>query len=76
MEAPRPGHGDTAARVPDHRSRDLQHQAAAESGAPQARSIALGSEHLVDEIERQLSGLKLSQDVKTSLDQNDEMPPL
>ena len=33
-------------------------------------------EHLVDEIERQLSGLKLSQDVKTTLDQNDEMPPL
>ncbi|KAF8855964.1 C2H2 finger domain protein [Acephala macrosclerotiorum] len=33
-------------------------------------------EHPVDEIERQLSGLKLSQDVKTTLDQNDEMPPL
>jgi hypothetical protein len=32
-------------------------------------------EHPVDEIERQLSGLKLSQDVKTTLDQNDEMPP-
>jgi len=33
-------------------------------------------EHPVDEIERQLSGLKLSQDVKSTLDQNDEMPPL
>ena len=33
-------------------------------------------EHPVDEIERQLSGLKLSQDVKTTLDQNDEMPLL
>jgi hypothetical protein len=31
-------------------------------------------EHPVDEIERQLSGLKLSQDVKTTLDENDEMP--
>ncbi|KAG4443338.1 hypothetical protein IFR05_001127 [Cadophora sp. M221] len=33
-------------------------------------------EHPVDEIERQLSRLKVSQDVKTTLDQNDEMPPL
>jgi hypothetical protein len=33
-------------------------------------------EHPVDEIEWQLSGLKLSQDVKTTLDQNDEMLPL
>jgi hypothetical protein len=33
-------------------------------------------EHPVDEIERQLSGLKLSQDVKTTLAQIDEMPPL
>jgi hypothetical protein len=33
-------------------------------------------EHPVDEIERQLSGLKLSQDVKTTLDENDEMPPI
>ncbi|KAH0563164.1 hypothetical protein GP486_002272 [Trichoglossum hirsutum] len=32
-------------------------------------------EHPVNEIERQLSGLKLSQDVKTTLNQNDEMPP-
>jgi hypothetical protein len=31
-------------------------------------------EHPVDEIERQLSGLKLSQDVKTTLHENDEMP--
>jgi hypothetical protein len=30
----------------------------------------------VEEIERQLSGLKLSQDVKTTLAQHDEMPPL
>ncbi|CAM6005577.1 unnamed protein product, partial [Sphagnum balticum] len=37
VEAPLPGHGDTAARVPDHRPRDLQHQAAAKSGAPQKR---------------------------------------
>jgi hypothetical protein len=33
-------------------------------------------EYPVDEIERQLSRLKLSQDVKTILNQNDEMPPL
>lgn len=33
-------------------------------------------EHPVDEIERQLSGLKLSQDVKTTLDENNEMPPI
>ncbi|KAH8663686.1 hypothetical protein BGZ60DRAFT_565713 [Tricladium varicosporioides] len=33
-------------------------------------------QHPVDEIERQLSGLKLSQDVKTTLNQNDEMPPI
>jgi hypothetical protein len=33
-------------------------------------------EYPVDEIERQLSGLKLSQDVKTTLDKNDEMPPI
>ncbi|KAG9246656.1 hypothetical protein BJ878DRAFT_533103 [Calycina marina] len=33
-------------------------------------------EHPVDEFERQLSGLKLNQNVKRTLDQNDEMPPL
>ncbi|KAH6700583.1 hypothetical protein BKA61DRAFT_681694 [Leptodontidium sp. MPI-SDFR-AT-0119] len=33
-------------------------------------------EYLVDEIERQLSRLKLSQDLKTTLDQNHKMPPL
>jgi hypothetical protein len=33
-------------------------------------------EYPVDEIERQLSGLKLSQDIKTTLDQNNKMPPL
>ncbi|KAI9674630.1 MAG: hypothetical protein M1829_003712 [Trizodia sp. TS-e1964] len=33
-------------------------------------------EHPGDEIERQLSALKLSQDVKTTLDQNNEMPLL
>jgi hypothetical protein len=33
-------------------------------------------EYPVDEIERQLSGLKLSQDMKTTLNKNDEMPPI
>lgn len=43
METPLPGHGDIAARVPDHRPGDFQYQAAAENCAPQARSRALGS---------------------------------
>jgi hypothetical protein len=33
-------------------------------------------EHPVNEIERQLSGLKLSQDMKTNLDQNNKMSPI
>ncbi|KAG9242748.1 hypothetical protein BJ878DRAFT_481741 [Calycina marina] len=64
VEAPlQGGYGDKATSVSDHRPGDLQHQASA-GGAS------------IDEIERQLSGFKLSQDVKSTLGQNDEMPPL